>query len=61
MVDILGSIDEKIELLTTENEKIEKYSNYLFDVFSENAIHKIKLKDVVCFANTGADAIVYHI
>ena len=57
MVDILGSIDDKIELLTTENEKIEKYSNYLFDVFSENAIHKIKLKDVVCFANTGADAI----
>ena len=59
MVDILGSIDEKIENLIKENNNIENLANLLYENSQAYSKEKqiIKLGDIVVFSNTGADAI----
>jgi type I restriction enzyme S subunit len=58
LVNILGSIDDKIENLTIINEKLVNYSNQLFSQsFSNKNDNIVKLGIVVSHSNTGADAI----
>ncbi len=59
MVDILGTLDSKIENLKKENSNIEYLVNLLYEdsLICSKEKQIIKLGDIVVFSNTGADAI----